>query len=219
MLLLSAFAADFGRQDEPLKTTRYARMQGEGPVYGQWRNRRGAHEAVCFPDGQVLFVDTYDGKTRTETRTYAADGRPEAVVDWAASTVTLATAPAQTVSFAEWAEVPIAGLVFRAPPLEAGEHTWTREGLAIALQPAADPFDADFATALRTGCGCEIEAKRTVWLGQRVGAHFRLQRPDATADVVAVPTADGLLVLTAAGPDLAALAPLRAMMATAREAP
>ncbi|MEZ4321248.1 MAG: hypothetical protein R3F61_27480 [Myxococcota bacterium] len=216
MLLPTALASGFGRQEETLQSTRYARVDGEGPAFGRWRNRRGAFEASHFADGQIEHVDTYDGTDLKETRLYAADGQLRAVVDWADAKVTLSLAPAVVVPIGAWSEVAIADLVFRAPPLVASETGWTGEHLAIAVQASADPFSSDFSTALRAGCGCEVESEQTVWVAGRAGAHYRLQRPTATADVVAIAVPDGLLVLTAAGPDLTALVSLRAMLATGR---
>jgi len=219
MLWVSALAGDFGRQEEPLRATRYARLVGDGPVLGKWRNRRGAFLATRFPDRQIEHVDVYEGAQRIATRSFAADGRPRAAVDWVGRSVTLYTEPVLEVDFAEWSELELDGLLFWAPPLAERDGVWTGPGIAIAHQAASDPFSADFSVALAAGCGCEIEARMTRWIAGLPAAHYRLQRPGSTADVVALPVADGLLVLTAAGPDLSSLGPLRAMMATARKAP
>ena len=219
MLCVSALAGDFGRQEEPLRASRYARLVGEGPVVGKWRNRRGAFLATRFPDGQIEHVDVYEGPQRVATRSFGADGQPRATVDWVGRTVTLYTEPALQVDFAEWSELELDGLLFWAPPLAELDGRWSGPGLAIERQAEADPYSADFSVALAAGCGCEIEARMTRWIAGRPAAHYRLQRPGSTADVVALPVEGGLLVLSAAGPDLSALGPLRAMMATARKAP
>lgn len=220
MLLATAAAGDLGRQTEELKITRYARLDGDGPVTGRWRNRTGAHVAWHFPDGQIEHVETFDGKTLQTTRTFAADGRPEATVDWAAATVTVHLAPPVQVPLSGWAPFAVGSLSLQAPPdLVAGaEGTWAGTGLSVARQAAADPFAPAFAAEVAEGCGCAVEARRTVWIAGHPALQLRLARPALTADLVALPLGDALWVFSTAGPEIADLAPLRAMMATAREA-
>ncbi len=220
MLWLTAFAGDFGREDEVLRQTRYVRLRGDGPVYGRWRNRNGAHLAWRFADGQIEHVDTYEGREHVRTVHYAADGRVRSTVDWETQVVVLPLAPPTTVAFGDWPTLEVAGLSLRGPGLRAtGEDTWTAGGVAIALQPVAEPFSEGFGEEVRSSCACEVEARMTAWIAGHPAAHFRLQRGAKTADLVALPINDGLLVFAAAGSEMDALHPLRAMMAVAREAP
>lgn len=223
MLLTMAVASDFGRQDESLRVTRYKRLEGEGPVVGRWRNRSGDFLATRFADGQIEHVDVFEGKTLKQTRLFGADGRPEATVDWIADAAVVHFAPPVTVPLVDWISVELAGLALRLPPgmTESGSR-WTAEHLVVALEPAADPFAQTYADELVAGCGCELEARRTLWLAGRPAAHFRLYQlgPEGrTADVIALPGSSGLLLLSSSGETTADLAPLRAIVATAREAP
>lgn len=220
-LLLHAIANDLGRHDQPIKEVRYTKVEGDGPAVGKWRNSRGPFLAWQFPDGQIEHVETWDGKVRTTTRSFGSDGRPEATVDWATGRVTVHFAPPVVVDTSGWVELVVGGLSLRAPPtlLAAGDRVWSGGGLSVALQPAADPFIDTFQAEVAATCGCAIEARRTAWIAGHPGLHLRLERPDRTADLFAVPLADGLLVLASSADGSAGLGPLRAMMAMAGEAP
>ena len=249
-----AAAGDFGRQDDTLRTRRYWTVDGpaSGPLRGKWRNRRGRFLVTSFSDGIVEHFDEYEGRTRTQTRVFGVDGQARATIDWPTESVVLHLAPERTVPFADWPTWRVGGIDWRAPEsvVQAGliaESADPRADLPLTLAvlatPSAepgvgaapyDPFAPDFSSALEKGCGCEIESRITVFVAGRPAAHFRLQRPNATADVVALPVdaqeapeqpidgvsvaahPAGLLVLAAAGPDVEALVPLRAMMATAQ---
>lgn len=220
MLLATAVAGDLGRHTETVKVTRFARLDGDGPVTGRWRNRSGAHLAWHFPDGQIEHVETYDGRTLQTTRTFSADGRPEATVDWGASTVTVHLAPPVQVSLAGWVPFPLGPVTMQAPSdlVPGAEGTWAGAGLSVARQDAADPFAPAFSEEVASACGCAVEARRTVWIAGRPAVQLRLARPALAADLVALPLGESLWVFSVAGPEVADLAPLRAMMATAREA-
>ncbi len=220
MLWLTAFAGDFGREDEVLSQTRYVRLRGEGPVYGRWRNRNGSHPAWHFADGQIEHVDTFQAGERVTTTHFSASGRRLSTVDWTTSEVVLTWAPEVTVSFADWMPLGVAGLELRGPALtQTSESTWSAGGVRIALQPTAEPFSPGFSDEVAASCRCEVEARMTTWIAGHPAAHLRLQRVDETADLVALPVEDGLLVFAAAGSNPDALHPLRAMLAIARGAP
>jgi hypothetical protein len=257
-VVASSAGRDFGRIGDRLRTQTYWTVEGpmSGPMRGKWRNRRGTYRVTSFPDGVIEHFDHYEGRTRALTRTFETDGRAEATIDWPAESLVLHLQPEHTVPFGDWATWRVGGIDWRVPEAlvraglvdegapEKPDLPATMAVLATASPDpgsgavAYDPFSTDFGTALAKGCGCEVEARMTRWVAGRPAAHYRLQRPDATADVVALAVeaqeapegepaegepvvashGPGLLVLTAAGPDVAALVPLRAILALA-EAP
>ncbi len=255
----SSAGRDFGREADRLRTRTYWTVEGPeaGPMRGKWRNRRGTYRVTSFPDGVIEHYDHYEGRTRAVTRTFGTSGQAESTIDWPAQSVVLHLQPEHTVDFSEWVTWRVGGIDWRVPQslVDAGLTEDQRPDVPVTMavlktaspDPGSgavvyDPFSADFGTALAKGCGCEVEARLTVWVAGRPAAHYRLQRPDATADVVALPVEAqeapesdgeneaaegepviasheaGLLVLTAAGPGVDALAPLRAILAIA-EAP
>lgn len=219
-LPLVAWSADPGRRDEPLKVSRYSRIDGDGPVVGRFRNSRGPFLAWHFPDGQIQRLETWEDRARRTTRTFGADGLPEATVDWVARSAVVHFAPPEPVSLEGWGELVVGGVRLSVPAglASTGPGVWAGGGVVIALQDAADPFADGFVSEVESACRCGVEARRTAWLAAKPGLHLRLQREGQTADLFAIPVADGLLVLSAAGASRAALAPLRAMMAAADEA-
>jgi hypothetical protein len=229
LLLLAPLASaerPLARVEDAVQSRRYWAVEGEGPVYPRWRNRRGTHQCWTWPDGVAERCDRYVGRSVVETRLFDAGGSPlttTLVTANGPSVVTVHGMSAVEVDVSGWVERAVGPLQLRAPVAATGS-TWPLGAgeLRTEVVPvgAATVFDDTFGHDLRAWCACVVEDRTTTWIDDRPAVRYRVRHPHPTdpavAEVWAVPGGSSVVLISFVVPAAAELGAIERDLADGR---